>query len=142
MFGNREQERFFARAVLWLEPPCFKKASLTDIPYANNTFDVGLSSDVLEHILPSDVPQVASEISRVVKSYLILKIANFKEMSATGEKNNMTTNVHLSVFTSDWWVEHFKPYGWKLHCDLSDEKGNLHRGGNYVFIVLVREPPQ
>lgn len=120
------------------QPPCFKKASLTELPYENNQFHVGLSSDVLEHIAPDDVPKVAAEISRVVQSYLILRIANFQEQSRSGEKAGMISNVHLSVYDTDWWVEHFKPYGWRLYCDYSDPHGEKHQPGNYVFVVLAR----
>jgi len=122
------------------QPPCFKIASLTDLPYGNRSFDVGLSSDVLEHISPDDMPKVAAEMSRVVRIYLILRIANFPEMSKSGEHAGMFSNVHLSVHESTWWVNAFKPFGWKLNRDLSDPDGKQHGPGNYVFIVLTRQP--
>lgn len=120
------------------QPPCFKKASLTHLPYEDNKFHVGLSSDVLEHIAPDDVPKVAAEISRVVESYLVLRVANFLEQGGNGEKAGMTSNLHLSVHDSAWWVEQFKPHGWSLLCDYSHPHGENHKPGNYVFIVLAK----
>mmetsp|Transcript_19760 Transcript_19760/g.41108 ORF Transcript_19760/g.41108 Transcript_19760/m.41108 type:complete len:241 (-) Transcript_19760:109-831(-) len=110
-------------------PICFKQASLTQIPWEKDHFDAGVSADVLEHIAPEDVPTVTAEISRVVRSFLFLQIASFKEMARSGEKAGME-NLHLSAFNSDWWKKHFVPHGWRVQCDLSTKM--------YVNLVLVR----
>eukprot|EP00971_Amphidinium_carterae_P152439 3021008-Amphidinium_carterae.1 len=44
------------------QPPCFKVASVTKLPYDDASFDLGLSADMLEHIAPEDVPQAVTGI--------------------------------------------------------------------------------
>jgi len=100
--------------------PCFQEGSLTALPYQNWFVDAGLSVDVLEHIAPHDVPLVVSEISRVVKHYLFLSIANFPEMSKSGEKAGMK-NVHLTVEGASWWSAQFAKGGWYVLEDTSTE---------------------
>jgi len=109
--------------------PCFVQGSLMKLPYSNSSFDGGLSVDVLEHIAPGDVPQVVKEISRVVRHYLFLQIASFKEMALNGEKAGMA-NVHLTVEGPQWWKTAFAQGGWKVTRDTSD--------ASYVQLVLEK----
>jgi|Transcript_27434 cyclopropane fatty-acyl-phospholipid synthase-like methyltransferase len=108
---------------------CFLEGSLTKIPYASDKFDAGMSSDVLEHIAPEDVPTVVHEISRVVKKYLLLSIADFKERGKNGEKAGMG-NLHLSVQGPQYWKDQFAKEGWKLQEDMSTK--------DYVNLLLKR----
>jgi SAM-dependent methyltransferase len=108
---------------------CFLEGSLTKIPYASNKFDAGMSSDVLEHISPEDVPTVVHEISRVVKKYLLVSIADFKEYSKNGEKAGMG-NLHLTIQGPQYWKDQFAQEGWKLQEDMSTE--------SYVNLLLTR----
>eukprot|EP00747_Dinoflagellata_sp_TGD_P164296 gnl/TRDRNA2_/TRDRNA2_184048_c0_seq1.p1 gnl/TRDRNA2_/TRDRNA2_184048_c0~~gnl/TRDRNA2_/TRDRNA2_184048_c0_seq1.p1 ORF type:complete len:279 (+),score=61.67 gnl/TRDRNA2_/TRDRNA2_184048_c0_seq1:69-905(+) len=103
-------------------PPdqCFVQGSLTALPYKDDQFDAGLSADVLEHIAPEDVDQVVREISRVVKHYLFVQIASFKEKAQHGEKAGMK-NLHLTVEDSQWWQDKFAKGGWRLKKDRSDQ---------------------
>mmetsp|Transcript_17065 Transcript_17065/g.30800 ORF Transcript_17065/g.30800 Transcript_17065/m.30800 type:complete len:217 (-) Transcript_17065:52-702(-) len=91
-------------------PPCFKQASLTSLPFPEQQFDAGLSSDVLEHIDPHDVKRVVEEISRVVKYMLVLRIA-------------VTEG-------SPYWAREFWRFGWKVKEDQSTP--------SYVQLVLER----
>jgi len=113
-------------------PPCFRQAALgMRLPWDDGAFDVGVSSDVLEHVPEKDVPEGAREITRIVKNFLILRIANFKEMGKNGERLGMG-NLHVTVHGSQWWYTQFEKYGWKLLCDLTGRS-------NYVFVVLGRQ---
>lgn len=98
--------------------PCFVQGSLVHLPYADASFDAGLSVDVLEHIAPADVPQVVNEISRVTKHYLFVQIAAFKEIGQNGEKAGMR-NLHLTVQGAQWWKDQFARMGWRVTQDTS-----------------------
>lgn len=106
---------------------CFVQGSLTQLPYAANNFDAGMSVDVLEHISPADVPAVVSEISRTVTHYLFLQIASFTEIGKNGEKAGME-NLHLTTEGPAWWSAQFGQHGWKIAEDASD--------ADYVNLVL------
>mmetsp|Transcript_23507 Transcript_23507/g.43298 ORF Transcript_23507/g.43298 Transcript_23507/m.43298 type:complete len:230 (+) Transcript_23507:50-739(+) len=110
-------------------PPCFKQASLTSIPFPDQNFDAGLSADVLEHIAPNDVDTVVSEISRVVKNVLVLRIASVAEIVGNGEAAGMR-NLHLTTEKAPFWTAKFAAKGWTVQEDTSDDKT--------VQLILVR----
>mmetsp|Transcript_122890 Transcript_122890/g.393690 ORF Transcript_122890/g.393690 Transcript_122890/m.393690 type:complete len:190 (-) Transcript_122890:31-600(-) len=105
------------------DEPCFVQASLTQLPYESGKFDAGISSDVLEHIQPADVPRVVSEISRVVRRVLVLQIAGWADDCATCQDEV-------------WWGEHFAAAGWRIF--------KLYRrdapweGGFWAVLALTR----
>eukprot|EP00971_Amphidinium_carterae_P169355 3355595-Amphidinium_carterae.1 len=110
-------------------PPCFKQEYMASIPYPDQTFDAGLSADVLEHIAPDDVDKVVSEISRVVKHVLALQIASFPEQGLNGEKVGMG-NLHLATEDAAFWDAKFAVHGWSVQEDWSTVI--------YVNLLLVR----
>lgn len=99
--------------------PCFQQASLTKLPQTDASVDAGMSSDVLEHIAPEDVPQVVHEISRVVRHYLVLSISSHYEWNKNGEKI-LGKGLHLTVKDSAWWSQQFSAAGWTVVKDTSD----------------------
>ena len=52
--------------------PCFEQAAAQQLPYADQSFDAILSSDVLEHVPTEDVPAVVKEFARVARQSLYL----------------------------------------------------------------------
>ena len=98
---------------------CFVQSSLTKLPFAADSFDVGLSADVLEHLAPNDVPKAVREISRVVKYFLLLDIAPTVEGGKNGERVGID-NLHLTTEDSDWWISAFAAGGWRVHENASD----------------------
>lgn len=50
------------------------QASATDLPFPNDSFDLVLSSEMLEHLPPEDYRQAISEMSRVTRRYLLLTV--------------------------------------------------------------------
>jgi SAM-dependent methyltransferase len=99
-------------------PPCFTQGSATALPWANNSFDIVMSSDVLEHLQPADVPVAVSEFSRVARRALILKIAmrgagldgHQRERIAqrAGGDVVLPDNLHPTVRHPSFWWSAFK----------------------------------
>jgi ubiquinone/menaquinone biosynthesis C-methylase UbiE len=48
---------------------------LTNLPYANNSFDLVFSADVLEHIHEDEADAVVRELVRVSRRHLFLSIS-------------------------------------------------------------------
>lgn len=128
-------------AICSTEPvePCFRQGSLTKLSYPSSFVDAGMSVDVLEHIAPDDVPAVVSEISRVVKHYLYVSIASFKEYGKNGEKAGMK-NLHLTVKNAEWWSAQFAKGGWNVVEDTSTLR-RKEAGSGYVNLLLSKQPP-
>merc|ERR1712176_1016342 len=91
--------------------PCFVQGSLLQLPYAEQSFDAGMSVDVLEHIAPEDVAQVVKEFTRVVRHYLLLHPAAVEERTGSGEALGIH-NVHLTTQDYAWWASQFAEEGW------------------------------
>jgi|GEM_PF-1116458 len=70
----------------------------------DNSFDLVTCFDVLEHIPEKDVPQVLSEMLRVSKQWLIIRVAT-KELP-----NDVDAN-HATIREKDWWIEKIKEAG-------------------------------
>lgn len=70
----------------------------------DNSFDLVTCFDVLEHIPEKDVPQVLSEMLRVSKQWLIIRVAT-KELP-----NDVDAN-HATIHDKDWWCEKIKEAG-------------------------------
>lgn len=70
----------------------------------DNSFDLVTCFDVLEHIPEKDVPQVLSEMLRVSKQWLIIRVVT-KELP-----NDVDAN-HAIIREKDWWIEKIKEAG-------------------------------
>ena len=95
-------------------------ASVTDIPFRDNFFDAVFSCDMLEHLHPLDVEDGVREIVRVAKKYLFLTIdgeyernREFLDKAKFTYKNEFkkVSNLHLTVWKHDKWIDLFKKYG-------------------------------
>lgn len=109
------------------QQPCFQVASAALLPFANRSFDGIMSSDVLEHVQAEDVRLAVSELARVARSVLILKISNRPEGSVAelnalrhareqrGEEGWSSFNLHATIQGPDYWLRLFEERGWYLH---------------------------
>ncbi|MEB3330804.1 MAG: class I SAM-dependent methyltransferase [Candidatus Sericytochromatia bacterium] len=88
----------FKRPVLW--------GCVTKIPFVNNYCDVVMSTDMMEHLREQDVAQAVSEICRVAKKYIAMKICPMPEAAGWGRKVGVE-NLHLTVKPLWWWKEQF-----------------------------------
>jgi len=114
---------------------CWQSASATSLPFVNSTFDAIISTDVLEHLDPTESDMAVSELVRVTRMWLVLKIANRhegsrmdrikapvgKHQSDTFSKvirkqhgRDLPANLHTLVQSSDWWITKFEAAGFEL----------------------------
>lgn len=85
--------------------PYLKKGDIVNIPYPDNSFDLVLTFDVLEHLERSKIKKAIRETVRVSKKYILHKIYT---------KENCWINFfhrkdfsHLSVFSKRLWQKIF-----------------------------------
>jgi SAM-dependent methyltransferase len=113
--------------------PCFQVASAASLPLKTGSFDVVMSSDVLEHVPHKDVESAVAEVSRVAARFLILKISNrpeggerelralIAERRARGEEDWPKFNLHTTIQGPPFWLGRFARHGWHLHHMLEAE---------------------
>ena len=78
---------------------------LTNLPYEDNSFDLVMSSDVLEHIDPSEADAVVRELVRVSRRHLFLSISLKNNGAPRGEAQ------HTLLRPRAWWHSLFQKYG-------------------------------
>lgn len=69
---------------------------IQELPYPNNSFDVVICCDVMEHIPGSEVGKVFSEFSRVCKKYIVLLVLT-EHISWDIDKS------HITIKPKCWW---------------------------------------
>ena len=81
-----------------LIPNNFTKAEAKALPFPNQSFDIVVSTDFLEHIPEEEVEQVYSEMVRVAKRH-VLALINFN----LPEKKERDT--HVTLRPKHWWIQ-------------------------------------
>jgi len=79
-------------------------ASATDIPFADNSFDLAFSSEMLEHLSSPDLEKAAREMLRVARKYLLISVPNREQLGKSMVKCKVCAEVyhaygHLHSFT-------------------------------------------
>lgn len=139
-------------------PPCFTQGSATALPWANQSFDVIMSTDVLEHLPPADVPAAARELSRVAKKALVLKIAmkgdhvdNMQRQRAARYSNStLPSNLHPTARHPSFWWHHFKKVdpswtvvgnpAWQAMYKQHLKPEEVHSKAHHVQLYLLGRP--
>ena len=98
--------------------PCFQTGNATFIPFPDKHFETIISTDVLEHIAPTDVDAAIRETLRVTRRDMWLKIATRKEVNRQPlrilhRKNAhmRVTHLHTTIMDLDAWSARFKRLG-------------------------------
>lgn len=115
---------------------CWQPASATSLPFQDSSFDAIMSTDVLEHLEPSEVDAAVRELTRVARSWLFLKISNRGESSRMDRikapvgrdasdtfanvvrrkyNRDLPLQLHTTVRDGDWWIAKFTDSGFHLH---------------------------
>ena len=104
---------------------CFRTGNATAIPFADKAFDAIMSTDVIEHVHPSDVDAMVAEFRRVVRSLLFVMISNKRTHGGSDipelHKKHMFsefTTLHTTTMKKSSWIERFENGGFSLVEDL------------------------
>ena len=85
-----------------------KIASALDIPYPDNSFDLVVCLDVMEHIPEGDSLNALKEIRRVGSRAFIFAIALTLEKEPVGKK----VLTHINVKNANWWIQKMSEAGY------------------------------
>jgi ubiquinone/menaquinone biosynthesis C-methylase UbiE len=88
-----------------------KVGSATELSYPDNSFDLVISTDVIEHLKEEDVQTAFDEMVRVSKKYIVVKPCthaerNRKPITALKDKYpelSYIDNLHLTIKPIDWY---------------------------------------
>ena len=116
---------------------CWQQAPATSLPFADMSVDAIMSTDVLEHLDPPDVDNAVTELARVARKWMVLKISNRPEYNrmqtakapfANGTfakevrrrfDRDLPPQLHASIHGADWWIAKFKAVGFEHHRTIS-----------------------
>ena len=140
--------------------PCFAQGPATSLPWPTHAFDAIISSDVLEHVEPADVPAAIRELSRVATRMLVLKIATRNDVvdakqvrlfNQEKQRNTMVAgkhlftsgalpgNLHPTTHAPQWWIDRLRDEGgWREFWKLPTPHG---RPWLCCTFALRRDPP-
>jgi len=107
------------------------QGSLEDLPFADRSFDLVFSSEVLEHIPAENIPAVARELVRVCRSRLFLTIS----LRPSSQQNAF----HPTLRPRKWWEDQFQREGVQANRALVDRYQQREPGLSNQA-VLTRGP--
>ena len=95
--------------------PSFQVGNATHLPFPDKSFDAIISSDVLEHIQPGDVPFMVREFCRVARSDMWLQIATRPEINRAPlnklhklRKHTDVSALHTTIRSTAQWMDAFR----------------------------------
>lgn len=86
-------------------------ASVLDLPYANSSFDLVTSFNVLEHLNENQLSVALSECDRVTASCALHKV--YTQENGWMRKFYSTDISKISIFPKKWWDNFFNQHGYK-----------------------------
>jgi SAM-dependent methyltransferase len=89
-----------------LAPGRFASGSAIKLPFADGSFETVISTDCLEHLAPEDVAAAFSEIRRICRRHVYLRIA-------TGPDRD--NHWHLTIEGRAWWERAAFAAGFRKH---------------------------
>jgi len=106
-------------------------APASNLPFPDNSFDVAMSTEVMEHLPEKEVEDAIKEMARVAKKHLFLTI-NFCPSSS---KNPL--EYHLTIKPRVWWEKRFEKFNLRKRSDILNQIQNkdLHETGGRKIAV-------
>ena len=94
------------------------------------TYDIVISTDVLEHIPEQDLDWVIERILNYSTKIVFMNICTVPALKHFKKGRLKGKNLHISVFNEEWWMEKIgrvweKNNNIKIYLTLSNEKDNL-----------------
>ena len=96
--------------------PC-QVSCATKLPFGDGSFDLVISTDVLEHLVEQDIPVALREMTRVSKKYVVFKPSPRAEVNRTPlavakerfPELESIEQLHLTVRPIEWYMLQMKP---------------------------------
>ena len=110
----------------------------TDIPVANNTYDVVVAGEVLEHLYPGDIDETLMEIFRVLKvgGRLLLTTPNPKDIKRKAFGKSVLGGCHVSQHFHDVLKWRLKLIGFSRVRIYGSGKVSRYLGYRFPFLSL------
>jgi len=83
----------------------FTVADAVALPFEDESFDAVVSADMLEHLVPRDVPLALAEIHRVARKGAFLQVAHINDAKRPG--------AHLTIEPPGWWAGRIAEAGFR-----------------------------
>lgn len=114
------------------DAPCFfSNPALLDSIVASGGVDAVMSSDVLEHLEPSDVQATVARLAKLAKRKVFMKVATAREHNRkpieTLAKKDRPVALHATLRPLSWWVQQFERYGFRKTGQMGPDSVELAR---------------
>jgi SAM-dependent methyltransferase len=98
--------------------PTVIKATVENLPFDDDYFDVVYSVHALEHITPETMKRSFSELARVCSGYQFHLMPMLETGPYVGDRfghliNLRTDPTHHLLFEREWWLRQFEAHGYK-----------------------------
>ena len=114
------------------------KASATDLPFRNESFDMIVAIDFMEHLRERDVDACLNEFHRVTKRYVALQIGTAKAKGPWPKDAGYNLeNIHLSIWPPKKWNRRFRKRGFTVLE--ADAKRSLETSSKTKLFYVVLE---
>lgn len=135
VIGLDYSEYFLSKKV----HPDVIKGDMTSMPFENDSFDMVISRENMEHLTIEQAEAAFGEMIRVSKKWLYLTIWINKDVNASDEiaiKEESDDPTHISFGTRKFWDKKFQPYidSGVLKRDIEKEKILDWKGKGRVWV--------
>lgn len=96
--------------------PFLKIGSATELPYADNSFDVVTAFDVLEHLYIEQIFKAIKELARVCKSDIVIRVPSpgfIGEQFIDQSFMPSLEKSHISIYPWEFWSRRFNEVGFR-----------------------------
>ncbi|MGY5332432.1 methyltransferase domain-containing protein [Pseudomonas protegens] len=116
-------------------PGRFQQGSILSLPFTDGAFHTIVSTDCMEHLEKTDVPQALQEIFRVAGRYVFLQLATTQDRDG---------HWHLTVEGRAWWESKCFEAGFRKHPNYYrlNEYEALNNDSWQIYILLEKIPAE
>ncbi|MGI8981033.1 MAG: class I SAM-dependent methyltransferase [Pirellulaceae bacterium] len=114
-------------------PGRFQVGSVLHLPYAGDSFDTVVATNLVEHLAPGEISLALRELRRVARRNVLLKIAT------TSDEHSSPKRI---VESRDWWEKACFEAGLRKHPEYYsiNDYGSLEDDGEQIVVPLQKVP--